>query len=96
MSDRLDYLQGKIREMQTLQAEYRKQEIPTNRAAVALYTNDVSGPPTEAQLTSAFGTPASAGVGKMFLLADAGSTSSEYLCISDGATWQILVLTKAV
>lgn len=57
---------------------------------------DVSNPPTDVQLDSAFGTPASVGDGFVGLLDDAGAENVVYLCVAKGATWWYATLTKAV
>lgn len=50
-------------------------------------TDDVDNPPTSAQLTSAFGSPADRGAGFMALVDDAGAHAAEYLVWSDGTNW---------
>jgi len=56
----------------------------------------LTSPPTEAEITSAFGSPASVGTDKIFFLIKSGSSDYEYLCVSDGTTWQFMIMTKAV
>ena len=62
-------------------------------ASVTVSAATVSSPPTEAEITAAFGSPTTR---RTCLLIGNSSTSTEYFCISDGTTWQILPLTKAV
>ncbi len=63
--------------------------IPTSSA-------DVSNPPTDAELDSAFGTPATVGNGFTALLDDAGGDTNVYAVYSNGTSWFYTTLTKAV
>ena len=60
-----------------------------------VYTNDVSDPPTDAELDSAIGAPAGMGAGFAALLDDAGAGTKVYLITSDGANWWYQLMTKA-
>lgn len=57
-------------------------------------TNNVSNPPTDAELDSAFGTP-TANAGKIWVLNDNGADTNNYLVTSNGTSWLYLALTKA-
>jgi len=59
-------------------------------------TSNVSNPPTDAQLDTAFGTPATVGTGFTALLDDNGDGNNVYLVASDGTNWWHVALTKAV
>lgn len=51
--------------------------------------------PTDAELDSAFGTPATVGAGFIGVVDDAGAGTNEYLCWSDGTNWFFATGTKA-
>ena len=51
--------------------------------------------PTDAELDSAFGTPAAAGAGFLALLDDNSGGANVYLVASDGTNWWHVALTKA-
>ena len=59
-------------------------------------TDDVSSPPTDAELDTAFGTPAAVGAGFVGVLDDNGAGAAVYLCASDGTNWWHSAMTKAV
>ena len=63
---------------------------------IKLSTADVSNPPTDAELDSEFGTPATVGAGYLALLDDNAGGANVYLVISDGTNWWHQALTKAV
>lgn len=58
-------------------------------------TADVSSPPTDAELDSAFGTPATVGAGFIGIVNDNNTGTAEYLCWSDGTNWFYAAGTKA-
>jgi hypothetical protein len=58
-------------------------------------TANVSNPPTDAELDSTFGTPATVGSGFVGLVNDNGGGTNEYLCWSDGTNWFYSTGTKA-
>lgn len=62
---------------------------------VSTSDDDVSSPPTDAELDAAFGTPATVGDGFVGLLDDNGAGASVYLVASDGTNWWYTALTKA-
>ena len=66
------------------------------RLGVATSDDDTSNPPTDAELDTAFGTPATVGDGFMAVLDDNGAGSNVYLVVSDGTNWWYATLTKAV
>ena len=57
--------------------------------------DNVSSPPTDAELDAAFGTPAEVGPGWLAFLDDNGAGSAVYLVLSDGSNWWYVALTKA-
>ena len=67
-----------------------------NSLRVQLSTANVSSPPTDAQLDTAFDTPATVGAGFLALLDDNGAGSAVYLIASDGTNWWHCAMTKAV
>lgn len=58
-------------------------------------TADVSNPPTDAELDSAFGTPGTVGSGFMALVDDNGAGTAGYIVWSDGTNWWHAAGTKA-
>lgn len=65
-------------------------------ASVAEYSAaNVTNPPTDAELDSAFGTPATVGAGFLGVVNDNNGGTNEYLCWSDGANWFFVTGTKA-
>ena len=68
----------------------------TGAITLQVDTTDVSNPPTDAQLDSAFGTPATVGAGWTTYLNDNGAGSNFYQIVSDGTNWWISTFTKAV
>lgn len=63
---------------------------------VALSNDDVSDPPTDAQLDSAFGTPSMIGNGFVGVLDDAGAGTKVWLCVAKNSRWWYEELTAAV
>ena len=63
---------------------------------VTLHTDDVSNPPTDAELDAIFGTPATVGGGFVALIDDNGANTNEYLVWSDGTKWFYVAGTAAV
>jgi len=57
---------------------------------------NVSNPPTDAELDSAFGTPAAVGEGFTALVNDGGGDTNIYLVASTGTAWAYVSLTVAV
>jgi len=62
---------------------------------IPVYTNNVSNPPTDAELDSAIGTPATVGAGYTALLDNSGAGSNVYYVASDGTNWWYTAMTKA-
>lgn len=58
-------------------------------------TNNVSNPPTDTELDSAFGVPSAANAGKLWVLDDNGANTNVYLVTTNGTSWFYLALTKA-
>ena len=63
---------------------------------VAVTTDDVSNPPTDAELDTAFGTPAALGAGFVGLVNDGGADTTVWLAMSTGAKWFYASMTEAV
>lgn len=63
---------------------------------VPVSTDDVSNPPTDAQLDTAFGTPAERGEGFIGIVDDNDVGTTIWLCIVTGSAWWYEQLTKAV
>jgi len=57
--------------------------------------DNVSAPPTDAQLDSAFGEPATVGEGFIGLIDDNNAATTAWLCVSLGGSWWTEGLTKA-
>lgn len=62
---------------------------------IVVKTDDVSNPPTDAELDAAFGTPAAVGSGWSVFIDDGGGGSNFYLVASDGTNWWIFTGTVA-
>ena len=62
---------------------------------IRVSTADTSNPPTDAELDSEFGAPATVGAGFLALLDDNGGGANVYLIASDGTNWWYEALTKA-
>jgi hypothetical protein len=58
-------------------------------------TDNTANPPTDAELDTAFGTPAAVGSGFLAILDDNGAGNNVYLIVSDGSNWWHVALTKA-
>ena len=61
-----------------------------------LSTANTSNPPSDGELDTAFGTPATVGSGFTALLDDNGADTNVYLVMSNGTSWWYTALTKAV
>lgn len=57
--------------------------------------DDVTDPPTDAELDTAFGTPAAVGAGFVGVVDDDGAGADVWLVASDGTNWWYTALTKA-
>lgn len=57
--------------------------------------DDVTNPPSDAELDTAFGTPATVGAGFVGVLDDAGAGANVWLVASDGANWWYVAMTQA-
>lgn len=62
---------------------------------IPLATDNVSNPPTDAELDAAFGTPAAVGAGFARVLDDGGDDTTVYLVTSNGTSWWFVAMTKA-
>jgi hypothetical protein len=56
---------------------------------------DVTNPPTDAELDTAFGTPATVGAGFAAVLDDNNADTNVYFVTSNGTSWWYVALTKA-
>lgn len=86
-----------------LRVDASAEEIQTNvilKAAsgvnTIVSTNNTANPPTDAELDTAFGTPASLGEGFIGILDDNSDDTNVYLCATSDSSWYYLALTKAV
>lgn len=61
-----------------------------------VHTDDVSNPPTDAELDSIFGVPATVGAGFTAYIDDNNAGTNVYQVTSNGATWWTLTATVAV
>jgi spore coat protein U-like protein len=61
-----------------------------------VHTDNVSNPPTDAELDSVFGTPATVGAGFTVYINDNGAGNNFYQCVSDGTNWWGFTATKLV
>ena len=68
---------------------------PKFTGKIPLSIADTSNPPTDAELDTAFGTPATVGSGYLAFLDDAGGDANFYLIGSNGTSWWHVALTKA-
>lgn len=59
-------------------------------------TNNVSSPPTDAELDTAFGTAANLPSGAFGIVDDNNAQTAVYFCVVVGSTWWYESLTKAV
>lgn len=64
-------------------------------AHLPYFSDDVSNPPTDAELDSAIGAPATVGQGYEALVDDGGTGNNVYRVTSDGTNWWYQTLTKA-
>jgi hypothetical protein len=85
-----------IKQIEGLKRRLRELDRQENAAFLPVSTSNVSSPPTDAELDTAFGTPATVGAGFLGLVDDAGAGSAVYLVGSDGTNWWYLAMTKAV
>jgi len=69
-----------------------KFSVPTKHV---VDTSNVSNPPTQAELTAIFGTPATVGAGFTVYLDDNGADTNFYQIVSSGSSWFILSGVKA-
>jgi hypothetical protein len=69
--------------------------FPDWTSLLPVYIDDVSSPPTDAELDSAIGAPASVGAGFGALLDDNNAGTAVYLIASDGTNWWYTAMTKA-
>lgn len=65
-------------------------------AHITVSIANVSNPPTDAELDTAFGTPAEVGAGFLALVDDNGVDTTVWLVGSSGTSWWYEGLTKAV
>lgn len=77
-------------------ADMRQMVNTDSPGPLVLSTANVSNPPSDAELDTAFGTPAAVGAGFMALLNDNGGGANEYLIWSDGSAWWYVAGTVAV
>lgn len=66
------------------------------KVTATLATTNVSNPPTETQIISAFGTAQSVGKGFIGIIDDANFHTALFLCVSDGTNWHFEALSRAL
>lgn len=71
-------------------------DMTTGGLRTKVSTANVSNPPTDAELDSAFGTPATVGSGFVAIVNDNNAGTDEYMVWSDGTNWFYATGTKAV
>ena len=81
-------LEQKVRYLYGLATSKQVLRIPSSN-------DNVSDPPTDAELDSAFGTPSMVGNGFIGVLDDAGAGSKVWLCIAKNSKWWYEELTAA-
>jgi len=69
---------------------------PIAISKIAVDTTNVSNPPTDAELDSAFGAPATLETGFTAYINDNGAGNDFYQVTADGTNWWISTYTKAV
>ena len=74
----------------TILEDLDKSILPLTRAV-----DNTANPPTDAQLDTAFGAPATLGAGFFGILDDNDAATNVYLCYTDGTSWFYERLTKA-
>lgn len=76
---------------------YKAQSVVTDvTGGGAVYSDDnVSNPPSEAEINTAFGTAATAGAGFIGVIDDSGAGTNVYFVVSTGAKWAIFTGTIA-
>lgn len=67
-------------------------------STVKFSTDNVTDPPTDAEIDAAFGTPATVGSGFLGVIDDnaGGGSGDVWACFSNGSAWFYVGLTKAV
>jgi hypothetical protein len=73
-------------------------DVTSSSIQIKRETSDISNPPTNAEITSAFGTPAAAGEGFIALMDDNDAATNIYIVASTGTTedrWWYAALTQS-
>lgn len=68
---------------------------PLFTGKLKISTANVTNPPTDAELDTAFGTPANVGAGFTAVLDDNAGGANFYIISSDGTNWWHAAMTKA-
>lgn len=89
-----ELLEDIIRRQTRLERRLDALQIPEVYLPIA--TDNVSSPPTDAQLDAAFGTPAAVGAGFRGLVDDNDADTAVWFVVSNGVSWWYEALTKAV
>lgn len=71
------------------------ENLPRSASVITTSIVSTSVPPTAAQLTALFDTPAAVGVGFVRMLDVGGTHTHVYVITSDGTNWWYATLTKA-
>lgn len=72
------------------------ERLSTSSSSLTVSTDNVSNPPTYAELVTAFGTPAVVGEGYTALVDDNNAETTVWLCVAIGTTWWYVGLTNAL
>jgi hypothetical protein len=75
---------------------YGIKNVAVGGGALPVSTANVSNPPTDAELDTEFGTPATVGAGYQAIVNDNNAGTNVYIITSDGANWWYAAMTKAV
>lgn len=87
-----------LKQFRDIRARVNKLETwePFSNSA-PLSTNDVTNPPSDAELDAAFGDAASLALDPYIaIIDDAGATTTVWLCVATNGAWFYTQLTKAV
>ena len=85
-----------FRVLSRLESRMRRMEMRPDRTRLWVSKANVSNPPTDAELDSAFGQPAAVGHGLIALVNDNNADSKVYLVAAINSHWWYVELTEAV
>jgi hypothetical protein len=85
-----------IADMEALKRRVTDLERIEQSNYIRFATTNVSSPPTDSEMDTAFGQPATVGAGFMALVDDNNANTTFWLITCNGTSWQYEELTKAV